>query len=128
MAYTAGVICMHERTNCVRLSWALPAWSRSPTHEVARELKRLGVPELGTIEALVFPFGGDCRRKQATRLVNLAQGKASDRPAPWPINSNFDYHPHPGQHQLPLQRPSVMYGPGGNVDGFACKFALLHPC
>lgn len=50
------------------------------------------------IEPLVIPFGGECSREEVIRLVNLAQGKgavavvgagggkASDRPAPWPIN------------------------------------------
>lgn len=50
------------------------------------------------IEPLMFPFAGECIREEVTRLMNLAQGKsalavvgagggkASDRPAPWPIS------------------------------------------
>ena len=97
MAYTDGVICLHQRPLTVFASPGRYVQGPGATYELGRELKRLGLsgrviliaggtalrmlqpiwnsvlPAEG-IEPLVFPFGGECSCEEVTRLVTLAQG------------------------------------------------------
>jgi glycerol dehydrogenase len=97
MAHTDGVVCIHQRPLTVFASPGRYVQGPGATHELGRELKRLGfsgpviliagstaqkllqpiwnsvLPAAG-IEPLVFPFAGECSREEVTRLVTLAEG------------------------------------------------------
>jgi len=98
MSCTDTVICIHQRPLSVFASPGRYVQGPGATHELGRELQRLGLagrvlfvagrtalrdlapiwqsvlPAVG-IEAVIEPFGGECSSAEIDRLVALAEGK-----------------------------------------------------
>jgi glycerol dehydrogenase len=91
------------------------------------------------IEPLVFPFGGECSREEVARLVRQAEGsaavavvgagggKASDtaRAVADELDLPAILTPTLASTDSPCSALSVLYGAGGNVEGF--RFYNRHP-
>ena len=149
MAHTSSVTCFHQRPLTVFASPGRYVQGPGATHELGRELQRLGLSgrvlfvagrtAQRDLQPVVIAFGGECsvaeinrlvaeaRSSQAVALVGAGGGKASDtaRAVADELNLPAIITPTLASTDSPCSALSVIYSEGGSVEGF--RFYNRHP-